>query len=294
MPRRCICRITAGSPSRSKLPSISSTAAILPASVNALDVRRGARDLDGLADCAPICSIGGIQHAQRLFGFEARRDSSPRSRRWKRRARRARLLWRAARSNWPSGLRCADIAAVVELAVHGVNVAIEDQRRCVQARARPETGAPPGLRAQHDRGSRQDYQSTGRWHIIVAFRRLSMSNLVRPKLAAIVTTYFKYSHAQHIVDRLLDGYGWNGTHHYPPMDLVSLYVDQVGANRPQPRARRARHPSMKIYPTIAEALTAGGSKLAVDGVVLVGEHGNYPRNEKGRRSTRATNSSNRS
>ena len=38
---------------------------------------------------------------------------------------------------------------------------------------------------------------------------------------------------------------------------------------------------MKIYPTIAEALTLGGGKLAVDGVVLVGEHGNYPRNEKG-------------
>ena len=38
---------------------------------------------------------------------------------------------------------------------------------------------------------------------------------------------------------------------------------------------------MKIYPTIAEALTLGGSKLAVDGVVLVGEHGKYPRNEKG-------------
>ena len=107
-----------------------------------------------------------------------------------------------------------------------------------------------------------------------------MSNLVRPKLAAIVTTCFKYSHAQHIVDRFLDGYGWNGTHHYPPMDLVSLYVDQVGANDLS-RERAARHPGMKIYPTIAEALTAGGDKLAVDGVVMVGEHGNYPRNEKG-------------
>ncbi len=38
---------------------------------------------------------------------------------------------------------------------------------------------------------------------------------------------------------------------------------------------------MKMYPTIAEALTLGGSKLAVDGVVLIGEHGKYPRNEKG-------------
>jgi hypothetical protein len=107
-----------------------------------------------------------------------------------------------------------------------------------------------------------------------------MSDPVRPKLAAIVTTCFKMSHAQHIVDRLLDGYGWNGTHHYPPMDLVSLYVNQVGANDLS-KERAARHPAMKMCPTIAEALTLGTSKLAVDGVVIVGEHGNYPRNEKG-------------
>jgi hypothetical protein len=64
------------------------------------------------------------------------------------------------------------------------------------------------------------------------------------------------------------------------MDLVSLYVDQVGANDLS-RERAARHSGMKIYPSIAEALTLGTGKLAVDGVVLVGEHGNYPRNEKG-------------
>lgn len=107
-----------------------------------------------------------------------------------------------------------------------------------------------------------------------------MENPNRPKIAAVVTTYFKYSHAQHIVDRFLDGYGWNGTYHYPPMDLVSLYVDQVGGNDLS-RERAARHPSMKIYPSIAEALTLGGSKLAVDGVVLIAEHGHYPRNEMG-------------
>jgi len=103
----------------------------------------------------------------------------------------------------------------------------------------------------------------------------------RPKIAAVTTTYFKHSHAQHIVDRFLDGYGWNGAHHYPAMDLVSLFVDQAGDDRDLSKERAARHPSMKIYPTIAEALTLGGSKLAVDGVVLVGEHGRYPRNEKG-------------
>src|SRR5690349_17040429 len=103
----------------------------------------------------------------------------------------------------------------------------------------------------------------------------------RPKIAAVTTTYFKYSHAQHIVDRFLDGYGWNGAHHYPAMDLVSLYVDQGDNNRDLSKERIARHPSTKLCPTIAEALTLGTGKLAVDGVVLVGEHGNYPRNEKG-------------
>jgi hypothetical protein len=107
-----------------------------------------------------------------------------------------------------------------------------------------------------------------------------MSTSTRPKIAAIVTTYFKYSHAQHIVDRFLDGYGWNGTHHYPPMDLVSLYVDQIGSTDLS-RERGQRHPKLRLSKTIADALTLGGDRLAVDGVVLVGEHGNYPRNDRG-------------
>src|SRR3569833_55104 len=102
----------------------------------------------------------------------------------------------------------------------------------------------------------------------------------RPKLAAVVTVYRKYSHAQHIVDRQLDGYGWNGEYHRPPFELVSLYVDQVGDDDLS-RERASRLPSMKIYPTIREALSRGGDKLAVDGVVLVGEHGSYRRNERG-------------
>jgi hypothetical protein len=104
----------------------------------------------------------------------------------------------------------------------------------------------------------------------------------RPRIAAIATIYFKYSHAQHIVDRFLEGYGWNGRHHHPPMDLVSLFVDQRGDNDVS-ADRLERFPTMKLYPTIAEALTLGGSALAVDGVLLIGEHGKYDRNEKGQR-----------
>jgi hypothetical protein len=82
------------------------------------------------------------------------------------------------------------------------------------------------------------------------------------------------------VDRFLEGYGWEGRHHRPAMDVVSLYVEQVGDNDLS-RERARRHPQMKIYPTIAEALTQGGNNLAVDGVLLIGEHGKYPKNEKG-------------
>ncbi len=104
----------------------------------------------------------------------------------------------------------------------------------------------------------------------------------RPKIAAIATIYHKYSHTQHIVDRFLEGYGWNSRHHHPPMDLVSLFVEQV-TDTDLSRERLERFPAMKGYPTIAEALTLGGEELAVDGVLIIGEHGEYPTNEKGQR-----------
>ena len=104
----------------------------------------------------------------------------------------------------------------------------------------------------------------------------------RPKIAAVVTEYREGSHGQHIVDGFLQGYGWNGRRHRPPTDLVSLYVDQVPDNDLS-RDRAARYPSMKIYPTIADALTLGGNGLAVDGILLIGEHGTYATNDKGQR-----------
>jgi len=106
----------------------------------------------------------------------------------------------------------------------------------------------------------------------------------RPKIAGVITNYQKFSHGQHIIDRFLEGYGWNGEHHHPAMDLVSLYVDQREKRQLGPDLtpdRAARFPTMKVYPTIAEALTSGTGKLAVDGVVVVGEHGIYEKNERG-------------
>jgi hypothetical protein len=104
----------------------------------------------------------------------------------------------------------------------------------------------------------------------------------RPRIAAVVTEYRKKDHGQGIVDRFLEGYGWQGRHHRPALDIVSLYVDQT---RPGDlsKDRASRHPELTIYPTIAQALTRGEQKLAVDGVLIIGEHGRYPRNERGQR-----------
>ena len=73
------------------------------------------------------------------------------------------------------------------------------------------------------------------------------------KRLAIVTTVWRYlSHAQHMGDRFLVGYPWNGRWHRPQMDVVSLYVDQRGDD--DQSAARAKEFGFKVYPTIAEAL----------------------------------------
>lgn len=97
---------------------------------------------------------------------------------------------------------------------------------------------------------------------------------------AIVTTVWKYlSHAQHIGDRFLVGYPKEGRWYKPDMQVVSLYVDQ---HPPGDQSReRAKEFGFEVYPTIAGALCCGGDKLAVDAVLIIGEHGDYPRNEKG-------------
>lgn len=102
----------------------------------------------------------------------------------------------------------------------------------------------------------------------------------RPKVAALLTEFRKLSHAEVILDRILEGFGWESQHYRPQLELVSMYVDQF-PDGDLSRERDARFDPLKIYPTIAQALTLGGDKLAVDAVLIIGEHGRYKVNEKG-------------
>ena len=102
----------------------------------------------------------------------------------------------------------------------------------------------------------------------------------RPKRIAIIATIYRLqSHAQHMGDRFLVGYPYGGVWHHPNMKVVSLYVDQ----KPEGdlSGARAREFGFEVYPTVAEALRCGGKELAVDAVLIIAEHGNYPRNDKG-------------
>ena len=102
------------------------------------------------------------------------------------------------------------------------------------------------------------------------------------KRLAIVTTEWRYhSHAWHMGERFLVGYPIQGRWHRPPLDVVAAYVDQTPEN--DLSRQRAQEFGFPIYPTIAQALRCGGDKLAVDAVLIIGEHGDYPTNEYGQK-----------
>lgn len=103
----------------------------------------------------------------------------------------------------------------------------------------------------------------------------------RPRIAALASTYYYLSHAYHIVGRFLDGFAvYDGKGlHKPEFDVASLFIEQVSEATDLGRAKAKRH-GVRLSPTIADALTLGTGKLAVDGVLLIAEHGDYPYNEK--------------
>lgn len=101
----------------------------------------------------------------------------------------------------------------------------------------------------------------------------------RKKLAVVTNVWTYRSHAWHMAERFLHGYPTRGRWHHPPFEVVAAYVDQKPKG--DLSADRAKEFGFAIYPTVEEAICRGGVKLAVDAVLVIGEHGNYPKNEFG-------------
>lgn len=96
------------------------------------------------------------------------------------------------------------------------------------------------------------------------------------RVAVIVTAYRFNSHADVILGRLL------GDHDYKPrVEVAALYTDQVpGNDMSRAEASRCQVP---IYPTIGETIYASYRDGGLDGVVIIGEHGDYHEDELGRK-----------
>src|SRR4051812_29802658 len=98
-------------------------------------------------------------------------------------------------------------------------------------------------------------------------------------VAAAVTVYRTDSHADVLVSRILEGYAMNDSGPRPGLRLASLYIDQVPENDIG-RALAKKH-GVRLAASIEDALTLGSGKLAVDGVLIIAEHGDYPLSETG-------------
>jgi len=99
------------------------------------------------------------------------------------------------------------------------------------------------------------------------------------KVAAIVTIYTHNSHADLIVSRLLQTDTLDGKGNESALKLASLYTDQK-PEKDISRLLAASH-RFRVSGSIEDALTLGSGRLAVDGILLIAEHGEYPKSAVG-------------
>lgn len=101
----------------------------------------------------------------------------------------------------------------------------------------------------------------------------------QPKsVAAIITAYEHGLHADVLCGKILEGWRQDGGPG-PALTLASMYVEQF-TDRDMARPMSKKH-GVPIFDTIEGAVTVGGNSIPVDGVLVIGEHGDYPYNEKG-------------
>src|SRR5262249_9284142 len=97
-------------------------------------------------------------------------------------------------------------------------------------------------------------------------------------VAAVLTAYEKGLHADVLIGKILEGWQQDGGTG-PALKLAGMYVEQFTAND-LARAMAKKH-GVPIFDTIEKAVTVVGDHIPVDGVISVGEHGDYPYNALG-------------
>lgn len=107
------------------------------------------------------------------------------------------------------------------------------------------------------------------------------ANKRKPRVAAVFTEFTYRSHAHVLLENFLEPYLFNGRVTRSPVEVVSFYADQL----PQRDMSKtvAKDYGIPLYDSIEAALCLSGKTMAVDAVLLIGEHGNYPVNSLGQR-----------
>ncbi|MBI2299221.1 MAG: hypothetical protein HYU66_09830, partial [Armatimonadetes bacterium] len=104
---------------------------------------------------------------------------------------------------------------------------------------------------------------------------------MKPPISAVITTYFPYSHADVIVTKFIKGFPTDDDGlREPRTQLVSAYLEQIDP-RDMGQAMLWRN-GVRAGRSVRDALTGGGKELVCQGVILIGEHGDYPHDELGR------------
>lgn len=97
-------------------------------------------------------------------------------------------------------------------------------------------------------------------------------------VAAVVTIYRPNSHADVILTKILEGWEHDGGPK-PALKLASVYIDQRDGS--EFGIEMCRKHGVPICDSIEKAVTVNSDSIPVDGVLSIGEHGNYPLNEIG-------------
>ena len=110
-------------------------------------------------------------------------------------------------------------------------------------------------------------------------RRAQPPPLERMPVAGITTVYRYNSHSDLIIGRAIQTETLDGRGRVPTLKLASLYTDQIPTT--DTSVRIMRDLDIPIVKSVPETLTLGGDKIAVKGVMMVAEHGDYPRSPSG-------------
>lgn len=98
-------------------------------------------------------------------------------------------------------------------------------------------------------------------------------------VAGVTTLYQKNTHADVLLGRVLETDTLDKQGRESGLKLVSLYVDQIGDD--DISGDLSRQYGFPVFDQVGETLMLGKNQLSVEGVILVAEHGDYPRSDVG-------------